>query len=40
MEGGCASGFNHVQPEEYEPRLLRCRRDDDDRVEVTQVGGA
>jgi gelsolin len=26
MEGGIASGFRHVKPEEYEPRLLHVKK--------------
>ena len=25
LEGGVESGFNHVEPEEYEPRLLQLK---------------
>ena len=27
MEGGADTGFRHVEPEKYEPRLLRFKRE-------------
>ena len=35
LEGGIESGFNHVKPEEYEPRLLQFKGKK--HVKVTQV---
>lgn len=37
MRGGCATGFNHVDPADYQPRLLLFRRVEDN-VYVAEVG--
>ena len=36
MEGGADTGFRHVEPEKYEPRLLRYKREGR-KVKVTEV---
>jgi gelsolin len=37
MKGGCDSGFRHVKPNEYQPRLLHFRSRDKSHVEVLEV---
>ncbi|KAH9518913.1 hypothetical protein Btru_008650 [Bulinus truncatus] len=39
MEGGTASGFRHVTPETYEPRLFKFSTDKDGRVAVREYNG-
>ena len=36
MEGGADTGFRHVEPEKYEPRLMRYKREGR-RVVATEV---
>jgi len=36
MEGGCATGFRHVEPTKYEPRLFLVKKKGR-RVTVTQI---
>lgn len=38
MEGGCATGFRHVPPEQYEGRLFHFGRDKTGHVLVKEVG--
>jgi len=37
MKGGCDSGFRHVKPEQYQPRLLHFASRDKTHVEVLEV---
>lgn len=37
MEGGVASGFNHVKPKEYKPRLLQMKGKNQKNVHVSEV---
>ena len=37
MNGGHASGFKHVRPETYKPRLFHVRRGENDTVELKEV---
>ena len=37
MKGGCDSGFHHVTPDKYEPRLLHFRCTDKRHVELVEV---
>ena len=36
MEGGCASGFRHVEPTKYEPRLFLVKKTGR-RTEIRQI---
>uniref|UniRef100_A0A0B6ZP87 Actin-modulator n=1 Tax=Arion vulgaris TaxID=1028688 RepID=A0A0B6ZP87_9EUPU len=37
LEGGCATGFRNVAPEQYEPRLFHFNRDKAGRVTVREI---
>jgi hypothetical protein len=37
MEGGVATGFRHVEPEQYEARLFKFAKDKNGRVTVREV---
>jgi len=37
MKGGCDSGFRHVEPDKYEPRLLHFHSSDSKHVELVEV---